>query len=207
MPQTYFVLKKALSHHLPIVVVINKIDKPAARPRRAVDQVFDLFCELNANEEQLDFPVVFTSAKQGYAKRTLEDPAVGMQPLFEMIAERVAPPVVDPNGVACDAAYAMAALESRTLYDPDKDQTAMRVYTLDGTLIAAAWGQDPAVAGAGMRPKVLYSILLPRRHHRGCIWTCKSSYRRSHERAMPLIPAFRRGSPPFRSQPTRPARP
>ncbi|TLM68438.1 MAG: translational GTPase TypA [Deltaproteobacteria bacterium] len=98
MPQTRFVLKKSLDLGIKPIVVINKIDRPGARPEWAVDQVFDLFCELNADEEQLDFPVVFTSAKQGYAKRTLEEPAVGMQPLFAMIRERVAPPVVDPDG-------------------------------------------------------------------------------------------------------------
>ncbi len=98
MPQTRFVLKKSLDLGIKPIVVINKIDRPGARPEWSVDQVFDLFCELNANEEQLDFPVVYASAKQGYAKRTLEEPAVGMQPLFEMIRERVAPPVVDPDG-------------------------------------------------------------------------------------------------------------
>ncbi|MHB8708618.1 MAG: translational GTPase TypA, partial [Desulfuromonadales bacterium] len=98
MPQTRFVLKKSLDLGIRPIVVINKIDRPGARPEWAVDQVFDLFCELNADENQLDFPVVYTSAKQGYAKRTLEEPAVGMQPLFAMIRERVAPPVVDPEG-------------------------------------------------------------------------------------------------------------
>jgi GTP-binding protein len=98
MPQTRFVLKKSLDLGIRPIVVINKIDRPGARPEWAVDQVFDLFCELNADENQLDFPVVFTSAKQGYAKRTLDEPAVGMQPLFAMIRERVAPPVVDPDG-------------------------------------------------------------------------------------------------------------
>jgi GTP-binding protein len=98
MPQTRFVLKKSLDLGIKPIVVINKIDRLGARPEWSVDQVFDLFCELNANEEQLDFPVVYASAKQGYAKRTLEEPAVGMQPLFEMIRERVAPPVVDPDG-------------------------------------------------------------------------------------------------------------
>ena len=98
MPQTRFVLKKSLDLGIKPIVVINKIDRPGARPDWSVDQVFDLFCELNANEEQLDFPVVFASAKQGYAKRSLEEPAVGMQPLFDMIRERVAPPVVEPNG-------------------------------------------------------------------------------------------------------------
>ncbi len=98
MPQTRFVLKKSLDLGIRPIVVINKIDRPGARPEWAVDQVFDLFCELNADEEQLDFPVVYASAKQGYAKRTLDEPAVGMQPLFAMIRERVAPPVVDPGG-------------------------------------------------------------------------------------------------------------
>jgi GTP-binding protein len=98
MPQTRFVLKKSLDLGIRPIVVINKIDRPGARPEWAVDQVFDLFCELNADEKQLDFPVVFTSAKQGYAKRTLDEPATGMQPLFAMIRERVAPPVVDPDG-------------------------------------------------------------------------------------------------------------
>jgi len=98
MPQTRFVLKKSLDLGIKPIVVINKIDRPGARPEWSVDQVFDLFCELNANEEQLDFPVVYASAKQGYAKRSLEEPAVGMQPLFAMIRERVAPPVVDPDG-------------------------------------------------------------------------------------------------------------
>src|SRR5512139_1843185 len=82
MPQTRFVLKKSLDLGLRPIVVINKIDRPGARPHEVLDLVFDLFCELNADENQLDFPVVYTSAKQGYAKRTLEEPAVGMQPLF-----------------------------------------------------------------------------------------------------------------------------
>jgi len=86
MPQTRFVLKKSLDLGIRPIVVINKIDRPGARPEWAVDQVFDLFCELNADEKQLDFPVVYTSAKQGYAKRSLDEPATGMQPLFAMIA-------------------------------------------------------------------------------------------------------------------------
>ena len=67
MPQTYFVLKKALSHNLPIIVVINKIDKPNARPDWVVDQVFDLFVQLKAPDHILDFPVIYASAKDGYA--------------------------------------------------------------------------------------------------------------------------------------------
>ncbi len=73
MPQTRFVLKKSLDLGIRPIVVINKIDRPGARPEKVVDMVFDLFCELNADEEQLDFPIVYTSAKQGFAKRELID--------------------------------------------------------------------------------------------------------------------------------------
>ncbi len=76
MPQTYFVLKKALENHLPVIVVINKIDKPAARCEWVVDQVFDLFVKLNAPDHILDFPVVYASAKEGYSLVDPEDPVV-----------------------------------------------------------------------------------------------------------------------------------
>ncbi len=97
MPQTRFVLKKSLDLGLRPIVVINKIDRPGARPEKVVDMVFDLFCELNADENQLDFPFIFTSAKQGIAKRELTDDSDNLEPLFEMISERVAPPAADPE--------------------------------------------------------------------------------------------------------------
>jgi GTP-binding protein len=93
MPQTRFVLKKSLDLGIRPIVVINKIDRPGARPEKVVDMVFDLFCELNADDKQLDFPVVYTSAKQGVAKRELDDASDNLGPLFEMIRERVAPPI------------------------------------------------------------------------------------------------------------------
>ena len=92
MPQTYFVLKKALSHNLPIIVVINKIDKPAARPEWVMDQVFDLFVKLNAPDELLDFPVVYASAKQGYAILDLADTDRTMAPISEMIIKHIPAP-------------------------------------------------------------------------------------------------------------------
>ncbi len=95
MPQTRFVLKKSLDLGLKPIVVINKIDRPGARPETVVDMVFDLFCELNANEEQLDFPIVYASAKNGYAKFELEDPSDNLEPLFQMIRDKVEPPQVD----------------------------------------------------------------------------------------------------------------
>lgn len=95
MPQTRFVLKKSLDLGLKPIVVINKIDRPGSRPEEVVDMVFDLFCELNANEEQLDFPIVYASAKNGIAKHELEDESSSLEPLFEMIRKRVDPPQVD----------------------------------------------------------------------------------------------------------------
>ena len=101
MPQTYFVLKKALALSLPVLVVINKIDKPAARPDWAVDQVFDLFVKLEAPDELLDFQVVFASAKAGIALDDANDPAedASMEPLFEKIIKHIPPPSGDPQKV------------------------------------------------------------------------------------------------------------
>lgn len=101
MPQTYFVLKKALAIPLPVLVVINKIDKPAAQPHWAVDQVFDLFVKLEAPDELLDFPVVFASGKGGYAHDDAEDSVEGasMVPLFEKIITHIPPPPGDPKDV------------------------------------------------------------------------------------------------------------
>ena len=95
MPQTRFVLKKSLDLGIKPIVVINKIDRSGARPEEVVDMVFDLFCELNANEDQLDFPIVYASAKNGYAMKELEDKSDNLEPLFEMIKERDDPPKVD----------------------------------------------------------------------------------------------------------------
>ena len=92
MPQTKFVLKKALELGLKPIVVINKIDKPDARPEEVIDEVFDLFLELGATDEQLDFPIIYASARAGYAKYNVEDDNDNMQPLFETIIKHVAPP-------------------------------------------------------------------------------------------------------------------
>lgn len=95
MPQTYFVLKKALANNLPVIVVINKIDKPAARCDWVVDQVFDLFVKLNAPDEILDFPVVYASAKEGYALVEHTDEVVdggNMHVISEMITEHIPAP-------------------------------------------------------------------------------------------------------------------
>ncbi|MBW6511746.1 MAG: translational GTPase TypA [Desulfuromonadaceae bacterium] len=96
MPQTRFVLKKSLELGLKPIVVINKIDRPGARPEPVVNMVFDLFCELNADEQQLDFPIVYASAKLGFAKVEMSDDSDNLEPLFDVIRDRVDPPTGDP---------------------------------------------------------------------------------------------------------------
>lgn len=98
MPQTRFVTQKAFAQGLNPIVVINKIDRPGARPDWVVDQVFDLFDKLGATDQQLDFPIVYTSALMGYATLDLNQPNDNMEPLFETIVKHVPAPKVDPNG-------------------------------------------------------------------------------------------------------------
>lgn len=92
MPQTKFVLKKALELKLKPIVVINKIDKPNARPEEVIDEVFELFLELGADDEQLDFPIIYASAREGFARYNVEDTNDGMEPLFKRIIDHVEPP-------------------------------------------------------------------------------------------------------------------
>ncbi len=98
MPQTRFVTQKAFDLGLKPIVIINKIDRPGARPDWVLDQTFELFDRLGATDEQLDFPVVYASALQGYAGLEADQLSEDMQPLFEAIVEHVEPPQVDPEG-------------------------------------------------------------------------------------------------------------
>ncbi|MGI5879202.1 MAG: translational GTPase TypA [Syntrophomonadaceae bacterium] len=98
MPQTRFVLKKALEAGLKSIVVINKVDRPDARPEEVIDEIIDLFIDLGADDEQLDFPVIYASARQGYAIRELNDENINMQPLIDMIKEYIPAPGGDLQG-------------------------------------------------------------------------------------------------------------
>ena len=98
MPQTRFVTSKAFERGLNPIVVINKVDRPGARPDWVVDQVFDLFDRLGATEEQLDFPVIYASALNGIAGLELDNLAEDMTPLFQIIVDKVPVPKVDPTG-------------------------------------------------------------------------------------------------------------
>jgi len=95
MPQTKFVLRKCLELHLKPILVVNKVDRPTARPAAVTDMTFDLFCELNATDEQLDFPIVYASGKEGWATLDLDEKSADMKPLLETISHRVLPPVAD----------------------------------------------------------------------------------------------------------------
>jgi len=95
--QTRFVLRKALENKVKPVVVINKIDRANARPHKVLDEIFDLFVELKATDEQLDFPIVYTSAKNGFAMRELNDHNKDMTPLFQAIVQHVPPPTISSD--------------------------------------------------------------------------------------------------------------
>jgi len=97
MPQTKFVLMKALALNLPVIVCINKIDRPEARPNEVIDEVLELFMDLDASDEQLDCPFVFASARNGYAKLDLNDEGKDMVPLFETILDYIPGPSGDPE--------------------------------------------------------------------------------------------------------------
>src|SRR5499427_3821896 len=97
LPQTRYVLSKALALNLPAIVVINKIDRQDARAEEVVSEVFDLFIDLDANEEQADFPIIYTVARDGVARRDLDDPSTDLRPLFDEIIRTIPAPVA-PNG-------------------------------------------------------------------------------------------------------------
>jgi GTP-binding protein len=97
LPQTRFVLRKALERRLPPIVVINKIDRPDARPQEVLNEIYDLFIDLDATEEQLDFPVLYTNAKAGTCTESQDEPAINLRPLFDAIVDHVPPPRGNPD--------------------------------------------------------------------------------------------------------------
>src|SRR5207249_3780646 len=98
MPQTKYVLRKAFANKIRPIVVINKIDRPDARPLEVLNEVFDTFIELEASEEQLDFPYIFASGNGGFASHDPQATGGDIKPLFDLIVERVPGPEVDPDG-------------------------------------------------------------------------------------------------------------
>ena len=98
LPQTRFVLQKALERKLPPILVINKIDRPDARIQAVLNEVYDLFIDLDATEDQLEFPILYTNAKQGYATLSMEEESDNLQPLFDTIMKTIPPPAAERNG-------------------------------------------------------------------------------------------------------------
>ncbi len=99
LPQTRFVLKKALELSLPPILVINKIDRPDARIQEVLNEVYDLFIDLDATEDQLDFPIAYTNAKKGTATLDLEQPSENLKPLFDLVVNNIPAPEADPEGI------------------------------------------------------------------------------------------------------------
>ena len=97
LPQTRFVLKKALDKDLPIILVINKIDRADARVEDVTNEVYDLFIDLGADEEQIEFPIIYTNAKEGFAQHALDKPSSNLEPLFDTILKEFKGPVADDN--------------------------------------------------------------------------------------------------------------
>ncbi len=97
LPQTRFVLKKALEKDLPIILVINKIDRTDARVEEVIDEVYDLFIDLDANENQIEFPIIYTNAKNGIAHTSLDKESTSLEPLFETILSEIKGPLADDN--------------------------------------------------------------------------------------------------------------
>jgi GTP-binding protein len=144
MPQTYFVLKKALALDLPVIVVINKIDKPAARCDSVVNEVFDLFVKLDAPDRILDFPVIFTSAKEGFSTLDHRIRSGSMMPLFEMIVDAIPAPQGDPDGP-------LQMLVSSLNYSPFLGRLAIGKITsglihIDKEVVVATPGTTPRAA-------------------------------------------------------------
>ena len=97
LPQTRFVLRKALERRLPPIVVINKIDRPDARIKEVLNEIYDLFIDLDATEEQLEFPILYTSAKAGTSTLSMDEPGENLRPLFDAILSHVPPPRGNPE--------------------------------------------------------------------------------------------------------------
>lgn len=118
LPQTRFVLKKTLEKKLPIILVINKIDRPDARIDEVINEVYDLFIDLDATEEQIDFPILYTNAKSGVAHLDLNDNSTNLQPLFDKIIEYIPAPPASDNDIP-------QLLVTNLSYDPYVGQIAM----------------------------------------------------------------------------------
>jgi GTP-binding protein len=133
LPQTRFVLKKTLEKQLPVILVINKIDRSDARIDEVLNEVYDLFIDLNATEEQIEFPILYTNAKAGIAHNELDDDSKDLTPLFNAILEHIKGPVADDN-------YTPQFLVTNLDYDPYVGQVA--IGRLNNGKLEMVFGRD-----------------------------------------------------------------
>src|SRR5437867_11610705 len=97
LPQTRFVLRKALERRLPVILVINKVDRPDARMAEVIDEGYELFLDLDANERQIEFPIVYANARAGRASLSAEDEGADLKPLFETLLDHIPAPAFEPS--------------------------------------------------------------------------------------------------------------
>ncbi|MGB0720003.1 MAG: translational GTPase TypA [Bdellovibrionales bacterium] len=142
MPQTKFVLGKALSQGLKPIVIINKVDRPDGRPEEVIDEVFDLFVSLDANDDQLDFPILYASGRDGWCTRELDDPRENLHPLLDLILEHVQPPQVEEGKPFAMLATLLDSdpflgrcLTGRVLHGSAKVNDTVKAIDLDGKQI------------------------------------------------------------------------
>ncbi|MGC6511161.1 MAG: translational GTPase TypA [Parvibaculales bacterium] len=142
MPQTKFVLGKALAQGLRPIVIINKVDRPDGRPDEVVDEVFDLFVSLDATDEQLDFPILYASGRDGWCTRELDDPRDNLLPLLDLVVAHVSPPEVDPDkpfamlSTLLDSdPYLGRCLTGRVAQGTAKVNEAVRALNLNGEVV------------------------------------------------------------------------
>jgi GTP-binding protein len=148
MPQTRFVLRKSMEMHLKPIVVINKVDRPAARCAQVLDEVLDLFIELGADEHQIEFPSVYASALKGFAKRKVDDPEENLDPLFDMIIEHIPAPVGDPDGPFL---MQVSTLEYNDYLGKMACGRVLGGCVQPGDMVARAWSLE-SVIGDGSEP-------------------------------------------------------
>ena len=196
LPQTRFVLKKALELGLPPIVVINKIDRKDARPGEVLDEIYDLFIDLDAHEDQLDFPVLYTIARDGICRLTPDGEDHRLQPLFEEIVRTIPAPRYDPRDAAPDAGAEPRLLGLRR---PARRSAAI----VNGTCAPARtwrWCGSTASLGASARHQPL-RVRGPRarrgrggraRRHRGARGLRRGAHRRDHHRSRRSAPAAAR---------------
>jgi GTP-binding protein len=142
MPQTKFVLGKALAQGLRPIVIINKIDRPDGRPEEVLDEIFDLFVSLDANDEQLDFPVLYASGRNGWCARELDDPRENLHPLLDLVLEHVPAPAVEEGKPFAMLATLLDSdpflgrcLTGRVLQGSAKVNDTVKALNLDGSVV------------------------------------------------------------------------